>query len=106
MGMIVFGLLCLLGFVLSMVGNIIGLVQAFQESATWGLIAFFVPFGMLVFVIKFWSRTWVSRSFLMNLGGALLLIAGLVGFTMTLPPELRDGAIAPESDNSGEVQGF
>lgn len=77
---ILFILLFLLGLILSLSGAIIGIVQSFQESATWGLLYLFVPFASLVFVVKFWNRKWVRNSLFLSLGGVLMFIIGaLIG---------------------------
>ena len=67
------------GLLLVSVGNIIGIVQAFQESLIWGLVCL-LPFGLLVFIIKFWNRRqWVRRSFFISLaGGVVVLISALL----------------------------
>ena len=36
------------------------LVSAFRVSLKWGLISFFVPFGILVFTVKYWSVAGVA----------------------------------------------
>ena len=97
MGMVVFGILMLLGFLLSMAANVTNIVQAFQESVTWGLVVFFVPFAIFVFVVKFWQKKWVSRVFLMGLGGAFLSIGSMVGLIASMPADVRDGVFADES---------
>lgn len=96
MGMVVFALLFMLGLLLSVACNLTNIIQAFQESVTWGLLAFFVPFALYVFVVKFWSRKWISRVFLMSLGGGLLAAGSAVGFIATMPPEYRDAAFSNE----------
>ncbi len=74
MSAILFLVLFFAGLVLSVVGGIIGIVQAFQESAVWGLLYWFVPFASLVFLVKFWSqREWLRKSFFMSLGGVALI---------------------------------
>jgi hypothetical protein len=74
---VLFLVLVFAGFVLTLAGGIIGLVQAFQESTTWGLLYWFVPFASLVFLIKFWKqRAWLRKSLYMSLAGIAALIAG------------------------------
>ena len=66
---IVFGLLSLFGLV--------GLyVAAFRESVVWGLLCLFVPFAMLVFVIRRWEQVKVPflLSFSMPVAGIALAI--------------------------------
>lgn len=56
-------------------GGLIGLVQAFKESGTWGVLYLFVPFANLVFIIKFWSaRKWVKRAGYLILAGLTMLL--------------------------------
>lgn len=59
-------------------GGIWGIVLSFQESTTWGLLYFFVPFAALVFVIKKWSKKSVRRSFFLSLGGFIAVILSAV----------------------------
>ncbi|MEM7772812.1 MAG: hypothetical protein AAF327_20165 [Cyanobacteria bacterium P01_A01_bin.37] len=67
--------LFLIGLGLSLTGGVIGIVQAFQTSAVWGLLYLFVPFASLVFVVKFWNRKWVRNSLFLALGGVVSFIA-------------------------------
>ncbi len=96
MGMVVFGILILLGFLLSMAANVTNIVQAFQESVTWGLIVFFVPFAIFIFVTKFWQKQWISRVFLMSIGGAALSMGSVVGLIATMPENIRNEVFAEE----------
>lgn len=78
MGAAVFLILFVLGILLSTVGGVIGLVDAFRVSPTWGLLSFFVPFALLVFCIKFWgSRKWAKISLITTLAGLLSMLAGI-----------------------------
>jgi hypothetical protein len=64
MSMMFYVLSFVLGLFLNVAANIIGVVQGFQENVGWGLICLLVPFGGLVFLIKFWScRQWLRRAF-------------------------------------------
>lgn len=56
-----------LGIVLSLVGNVWGLVQAFQEEIVWGVLYLLVPFASLVFYIKEWSNKQIRKTFLISL---------------------------------------
>jgi uncharacterized membrane protein len=76
-----------LGILLSIVGQVISLVTAFQESSTWGVMALLVPFASLVFLVKFWDRLWVRRSLWVSLIGAVMMILGIVGMIKTTPME-------------------
>ena len=74
-------LLVILGGIAMFVGGIWLLVEAFKESILWGLGSIFIPFVSLVFVIMHWD---VSKTpFLIQIGGLVLLIAGVV---ITGPP--------------------
>jgi hypothetical protein len=75
MGALVFLLLFFLGLLISTVGSVIGVVDAFRESTLWGVLALLVPFALLVFCIKFWrERKWARIG----------LITSLVGLGMSL----------------------
>jgi hypothetical protein len=68
-------LLFFLGVILSLVGGIIGVVDAFRVTTLWGLLALLVPFALLVFCIKFWKeRKWARNSLIMSLLGLLAMI--------------------------------
>ena len=76
------------------------IVTAFQESVGWGLIAWFVPFGNLAFVITHWEQT--RKNFVQGVAGMvlaiILLVVGLVAvFTGQLdtPAPAEPGAVAP-----------
>lgn len=71
-------LIFILGFLLSLVGGLWGLVLAFQDSAVWGLLYLFIPFAALVFFILRWSNPNVRKAFLLNLGGFLLSLLAVV----------------------------
>ena len=78
MGAGIFLILFILGIILSTAGGIIGLIDAFRVSPVWGLLAFFVPFALLVFCIKFWgSRKWAKISLMATMGGLLAMLAGI-----------------------------
>lgn len=80
-------ILFILGIALSFAGSIIGLVQSFQESTTWGLLYLFVPFASLVFLIKFWKqREWLRNSFFMALGGSGMIVVSTVIGLLAAPP--------------------
>ncbi|QQE64606.1 hypothetical protein GFS31_12870 [Leptolyngbya sp. BL0902] len=78
MGAAVFFILFGLGVLLATVGGLVGLVDAFRVSPTWGLLSLFVPFALLVFCIKFWgSRKLAKVSLLTSLAGMLSMLAGV-----------------------------
>jgi hypothetical protein len=83
MGAIAFLLLFFLGLLLSTIGGITGIVDAFRVNTVWGLLALLVPFALLVYCIKFWSRKWARNSLIMSLSGlglTLLAFPFLGGF--------------------------
>lgn len=84
MGITALLILFFLGIFLSTIGGLIGVVDAFQVSPVWGLLALLVPFALLVFWAKFFrTRKWARNSAAVSLGGlavALLSLPFLGGF--------------------------
>lgn len=70
--------LLFIGFVVSLVGAIMMAVAAFRVSALWGVVVLFVPFGALVFIIKYWPEA--KKSFFVNLAGAGAAALGWLAF--------------------------
>ncbi len=75
--------MAILGFILMAIGGIISLVfgvmliiQAFKESVLWGLVYLFVPFGALVYVVKFWDQA--KGLFLKSLLGLPFYFVGML----------------------------
>ena len=64
---IAIGLFFGLGVVLSIVGNIWGLTQAFREEYLWGVLYLLVPFAGLFFYLKNWSNPKIRKTFFMQL---------------------------------------
>lgn len=54
-----------IGWVIALVFGVMLLIQAFKVSVLWGLVYLFVPFGAIVFIVKFWDDA--KRPFLMSL---------------------------------------
>jgi hypothetical protein len=75
---IAIGLFFLLGFVLSFAGYIWGLVLAFQQETVWGLLYFFIPCAGFVFHVKFWSNLKIRKAFLVQCGGLLMFLLGIL----------------------------
>ena len=69
-------LLMAVGGIVSFVFSVIILIKAFQTSLLWGLGSLFIPFVILVFVIKNWDAT--KKPFLYAVGGWVLAIVGVV----------------------------
>lgn len=78
MGSSLFLLLFLLGVVLSLLGGVIGVVDAFKVSPVWGLLTLLIPFALLFFCIKFWERRrWARNSLILGLLGLLSMVIGM-----------------------------
>ena len=76
---IAIGLFFSLGLLLSVVGSIWGLVQAFQEDIVWGLLYWFIPFAAWVFYIKKWSNKKIRKTFLIQIAAwPLFLFSGII----------------------------
>ncbi|MFH7244995.1 MAG: hypothetical protein ACHWZW_19335 [Spirulina sp.] len=102
MGAAIFLVLFILGILLSTVGGLIGLIDAFRVSPVWGLLSFFVPFVLLIFCIKFWgSRKWAKISLITSMAGLVATLAGipfLAGFMRQaqLDIQMGDGIVTEE----------
>ncbi|MEM0969249.1 MAG: hypothetical protein AAGJ31_07875, partial [Verrucomicrobiota bacterium] len=72
-----------LGFLLSAIFAIILIVKAFKTSPVWGVCSIFVPFALLVFVIKFWGEA--GGSFIKYLASSVLAGAGAGVVAMSAP---------------------
>jgi len=68
-------LLMFLGWLIALIGGIMVLIKAFQQSVWWGLGSIFIPFVSLIFVIMYWSVA--KKGFLISLGGTVLAIVGV-----------------------------
>ncbi len=69
-------ILVLVGAVMILTGSVMFIVNAFKVSVMWGLgVLLVAPVG-LVFLVKNWRESKVS--FLLQLGGAILLLAGVL----------------------------
>jgi hypothetical protein len=68
--------LLLVGAVLVLIGCVMFIVNAFKVSVAWGLgVMLLAPVG-LVFLVKNWKESKVS--FLLQLGGVVLIVAGML----------------------------
>ena len=63
-----------IGLIISLVGGIWILVNAFKTSIWWGLGSLFVPFVSLIFLITHWAVA--KRPFLISVAGLVLAIVG------------------------------
>ncbi len=73
------GILLVTGIILSVVGGLWLLLAAFQESFAWGLVCWFVPFGVFVFVITHWQDA--AKPFGLSVLGTIIAIAGMLLMT-------------------------
>ena len=90
---IAIGLFFGLGFLLSLVGSIWGLVQAFQEDIVWGLLYIFVPFAGYVFYAKKWSNLKIRKTFLIQCAGLFMFLLGSITTAIFPPaPDVQPGS--------------
>lgn len=82
---IAIGLFFGLGFLLSLVGSIWGLVQAFQEDIVWGLLYFFIPFAAFVFYAKKWGNLKIRKTFLIQCAGLFMILLGSITTAIFAP---------------------
>ena len=82
---IAIGLFFGLGFLLSIVGSIWGLVQAFQEDVVWGVLYLLVPFAGFVFYAKKWGNLKIRKTFLIQCAGLFMFLLGSIT-TAIFPP--------------------
>ncbi|MEO9128276.1 MAG: hypothetical protein ABI262_26850 [Microcoleus sp.] len=75
---IAIALFFVLGLVLSLVGSIWGLVQAFQEDVVWGVLYLLVPGAAFVFYAKKWGNLKIRKAFLINCAGAFMIVLGTI----------------------------
>jgi glutaredoxin len=82
-----FGLLIMgIGLLIAVIASIMVLVNAWRQSIGWFLLAFFVPFGRLIFVCMHWSET--KGPFLMTYVGVAIMFAGIFAV-----PDVREHAM-------------
>jgi hypothetical protein len=93
---IAIGLFFGLGFLLSLVGSIWGLVQAFQEDVVWGLLYLIVPLAGFVFYAKKWGNLKIRKTFLIQCAGLFMFVLGSIT-TAIFPP-------APSVDSGSSEQ--
>ena len=90
---IAIGLFFGLGFLLSLVGSIWGLVQAFQEDIVWGLLYIFVPFAGYVFYAKKWGNLKIRKTFLIQCAGLFMFVLGsITGAIFPPAPDVQPGS--------------
>ncbi|KFN43471.1 hypothetical protein [Arenimonas oryziterrae] len=64
-----------IGIILSAVGGIWILVNAFKTSILWGLGSLFVPFVSLIFAIMHWEQN--KKPFLICIAGIVVMVLGI-----------------------------
>src|SRR5438046_1572795 len=69
------GIIVIIGYIVAIVGMIMILIQAFQESVIWGIGCLLVPFVALIFVAMHWEET--KKGFLLQLAGVALIVVGV-----------------------------
>lgn len=67
------GIALIVGSIILLIGLLILLIQAFKQSALWGLAVLLIPFAGIVFAIRFWEQA--RNGFLVFIVG--LLITGV-----------------------------
>ena len=70
------GLVVLVGLVISIVGGVMVLIEAFKQSIVWGLASLFIPFVILVFVALNWEVS--KKGFLIAVAGTIVYVVGMV----------------------------
>jgi len=73
---IAIALFFILGLVLSLVGYIWGLVQAFGQETLWGVLYLLVPCAAFVFYVKNWHNQKIRKTFLIQCAGLLMFVLG------------------------------
>lgn len=75
--MLIIGIvLFILGFLMSVIGSVWGLVQAFSENVLWGLAYLFIPFAAVVFYLFNWGKKNVRNAFFLQILGLTIAIIG------------------------------
>jgi len=82
-------LLVLVGWLVSLVGGIMVLIEAFKNSVVWGLASLFIPFVILVFVILNWDVS--KKGFLISVVGMIIAVVGTA-----LAAAFGGGTITPD----------
>ena len=70
------GILTVLGFIVMAVGGIWILIEAFKESALWGIGCILFNPVSLIFVIMHWDVA--KKPFFINLAGIAIMILGAI----------------------------
>jgi hypothetical protein len=97
----------LLGLLVSYVGYVWGLGQAFREEFIWGVLYFVVPFAGLVFYLKKWQNKKIRKSFFIQLSGWLVTFIGYqiaaIGGLQDFVPNLSSTAPVPDVNISANI---
>jgi hypothetical protein len=81
------------GLIISLVGGIWILVNAFKTSIWWGLGSLFVPFVSLIFVIMNWQQN--KKPFLISVAGAVVILISV--FVMGAGGGLMQHPVVPSN---------
>ncbi|HWF18825.1 MAG TPA: hypothetical protein VG754_06130 [Verrucomicrobiae bacterium] len=74
-----------IGRIVALIGGIMFLIVAFQESVLWGIGCLLVPFVSLIFLVLHWAEA--KKTFFIQLAGlALVFIGVLIGGHGHMPP--------------------
>ncbi len=74
-----FLVLLVVSVIVATVGNVLGLVTAFQENIVLGLLCFLFPIAILAFYAMKWKRPAVRLAFRLSIFGLLGLLLSLLG---------------------------
>lgn len=68
--------LLIIGLLLTIVGGIWGLVQAFSEGTLWGVAYLLIPFAFVIFYMANWSQRQIRKNFILIIVGLILSLTG------------------------------
>lgn len=85
--------LLVIGYLISLVGGIMLLIEAFRVSVAWGLASLFIPFASFVFIVKYWEVS--RRPFFTSLASLPFIVVGL-GLVIAQAPSAE--AIAAQQE--------
>lgn len=101
------GVVMFVGWLICIYSGIALLVTAFRESPLQGILYLLVPFYPLVYIVMRWEKT--AGYFFMNLGGTVIIFAGLgilwfsqlfVKEDQVMAPLIQDGIMLAQSCSS------
>lgn len=74
-----FLILLVVGFIVAGVGNLLGLIAAFQESIPLGILCLLFPVVILALYVMKWERPAIRLAFRLSIFGLLGMLVGLLG---------------------------